>query len=305
MNVSVIVPTYNGAHKIKNVLGAIEIQTYKPYEVIVIIDGSSDETAAILSSSNFNFNRFKIIEQANGGRAKVRNRGAHEASGDLLVFFDDDMRPAPECIFHHVKHHRNQPVSILTGSQIEEIYHDASDIFRFKAFLSRKWSEAYNCKKGEPLTEQQIFLTAANFSISKQTFNLLQGFDERLTDAEDFDLAVRAFNRGIPLYVDLDAHAWHDDKVTCASYIRRLRQYYAAHQMLSELKPELYSKNKFLPAAPRGYKHHIFKLFAYDFWVKLVDQNRILKIIPRLWRYKLYDLIITANGVYFPKKASQ
>src|SRR6187397_1060160 len=98
MSTSVIIPTYNGAHKVVNVLRALEQQTHLPDEVVVVIDGSTDNTAELLRTNTFKLPSLRIIEQPNGGRAQVRNRGAKEASQDLLIFFDDDMRPVPQSV---------------------------------------------------------------------------------------------------------------------------------------------------------------------------------------------------------------
>ena len=63
MKISVIIPTYNGAHKIMNVLYSLERQTVKPDEVIVVIDGSTDNTVELLKQQQLNFISFKIIDR--------------------------------------------------------------------------------------------------------------------------------------------------------------------------------------------------------------------------------------------------
>jgi GT2 family glycosyltransferase len=303
MKVSVIIPTYNGANKILNVLRAIEQQVRQPDEVIVVIDGSTDNTLQIIKQNSFSFRSFKLINQENGGRAKVRNNGAAAAVGELLIFFDDDMRPDPSCVAVHYEHHINYPGSILTGALLEEVTPNTSDFLKFKAYLSNKWSSGFKSGSQKPLQEEALFLSAANFSIAKELFQELGGFDDELNDAEDFDLAVRAFKAGVPLYVNLNAHAWHDEKVTCSSYIKRLRQYAIAQDKLSRLKPALYyKKNKFQSAAPVGLKKAGFLLFANGIWIILVDETNVLKLLPQRLRYKLYDVIVTANGVFFPDK---
>jgi len=155
---------------------------------------------------------------------------------------------------------------------------------------------------GMPLKKENLFITAANFSIPRQLFENLNGFDERLNDAEDFDLAVRAYIAGIPLNFNKLAFAWHNDTITCASYIKRTRQYAQAHKRLVKLKPWMAEKEYIKPAEqPLGWRRQIFKFFASPFWINAVDKEK-LKFLPRRMRYKIYDLIITANGVYFTDK---
>ena len=303
MTTSVIVPTYNGAHKIISLLQCLEQQTHPADEVIVVIDGSTDGTADLLKKNNFNFISFRIVEQANGGRAKVRNRGAKEATNDLLIFFDDDMRPDPECIAIHIAHHESNDRSLLSGSQIDK--EGDEDIQRYKAMLSRKWSQPLRSKQGRPLKKEEVFLTAANFSIPRVLFQELNGFDEDLTDAEDFDLAVRANAANIPVYYDHRAFALHEDPVTGRSYIKRQRQYRAAHKELFDRFPSRYNSfTLHAPKEPKGLKKFFFRSFCSAFWVNWLDKGSWKKLLPQKLRYKLYDWIITANGVYFPGKTS-
>ena len=301
MKISVIIPTYNGAHKISGVLHSLEKQTRMPDEVIVVIDGSTDGTTDMLRLKNFGLPGLKMIEQENGGRAKVRNRGAKEASNELLIFLDDDMRPEPGCVNEHLQHHLLSQKSILTGAQIDPADNTRTDFQKFKAYLSNKWSaDMKNYSDLLPLS--QPYITAANFSIAKDLFNELNGFDERLTDAEDYDLAVRAQRAGVPLYYNHKAFAWHNDPVTCRTYIVRMRQYTKAHRKLNELKPELYgSANKYLVVKPTGVKGFLFQLFCQRFWINSVDKE-YWKWLPSQVRFKLYDWVVTANGSFYPGK---
>ena len=301
MDVSVIVPTYNGAHKLPKILAALAGQTARDFEVLIVVDGSTDGTVDMLRSANLDPARYRIIEQANGGRARVRNRGAAAARGSLLIFFDDDMRPNPHAVEQHMAHHQAHPGTILTGGQLEEIVDGMPDFVRFKAGLSRKWAGGM----GEQLTllkSDQAFMTAANCSLTAATFNALGGFDERLTDAEDYDMAVRALRQGIALYADPSIGAWHDDLLTCASYIRRLRQYTIAQAKLVSLKPELYGEaTRYSAATPTGLKKLIFTAFCSPWLIRTIDQQR-WSWLPETLRYRLYDLAITANGTFFPGK---
>lgn len=303
--VSVIIPTYNGKHKVYGILNALEKQSYKQFEVLLVIDGSTDGTAEAFRKQEVALGNFRIIEQGNKGRAAVRNRGAQEAIGDLLIFFDDDMLPLENCVSGHLAHHAQHPDSILTGGLGEETNSDSSEILKFKSYLSNKWTGTLQKDEDERLSKHSIFITAANFSISKKIFNDLGGFDERLNDAEDFDFAVRAYKAGVPLYFKHQVFAWHNDLITGKSYINRLRQYRKAHQYLRGLKPELYRDiSKFEVTTPPFGKKTVFNFFAHRYWIKQLDRKGWLTKLPKKIRYKLYDLIITANGVYFPNKVS-
>jgi GT2 family glycosyltransferase len=191
---------------------------------------------------------------------------------------------------------------LLSGAQIDK--EGGGDIQRYKAMLSRKWSEPLRSKQGRPLKKEEVFLTAANFSVPRKLFYELNGFDENLTDAEDFDLAVRANAAGIPVYYDHRAFALHEDPVTGQSYIKRQRQYRAAHKELFNRFPSRYvSFRDHTPKEPKGLKKAFFRFFCSPFWIKWLDKRSGKKLLPKKLRYKLYDWIITANGVYYPESS--
>lgn len=298
MKVSIIIPTYKGTNYILNLIQTLEKQKFQDFEVIVMIDGSPDNTKEVLENYNTTLQTLQIIYKENQGRAKVRNNGASLSKGDLLIFFDDDMRLTPTCIEEHIEFHKKNQNIILVGGINEDPNIMKTDIQKYKAFLSEKWVE--NLKQWKkPLVRDNLYLTAANFSISKKIFSQLEGFDERLNDAEDWDLAVRAFKKEIPIYYHHKAFAWHDDFITCQSYIKRQKEYRSFHQKLLALKPDLYTEfNERQAPLPTGIKAFIFKIFKSNFWVWSIDHFNWLIILPKNIRYKIYDLVITSHFLY-------
>ena len=303
--ITVVISTYNGAHKLPGILNALKEQSFKNFELIVIVDGSTDNTMQVLEKFIQYFDNSKIYRQENRGRAAVRNRGAKEASGDLIIFFDDDMRPEPDCIEQHSVHHDRFPNSLSSGAQIDDMKKAANSFAKYKSYLSNKWAQPLLKFDGQVLPLEMLHLTAANFSVSKKLFFTLGAFDERLNDAEDFDLAIRTSKAGIPIYYNHKAFSWHDDFVTIKSYIKRLRQYQAAHINLRNLKPEIY-KNLPLRAPMKltAFKSFIFSIFANSFLLNQIERNPgYLDLLPDNLTYKIYDWVTTAYGVVFINKS--
>ncbi len=295
MNISIIIPTYNGAHKILNVIKALEQQTFQDFETIVMIDGSTDSTETVINGYKHSLQSLQVITQTNQGRAKVRNNGAKTASGNLLIFFDDDMRPQINCVQTHLYAQQQHRRSIIVGGINENPEIMQTDIQKYKAYLSEKWVEALTEWK-KPLVKENLYLTAANFSISKAIFDQLDGFDECLNDAEDWDLAVRAHQAQIPIYYHHNAFAWHDDFITCQSYIQRQIQYKSFHKKLLILKPDLYQDFSARTENANGLiKKSIFTILKPKFWVFLVDKNHFV-FLPKKLRYKLYEYIIAGHS---------
>ncbi|KEZ15291.1 Glycosyl transferase family 2 [Sphingobium yanoikuyae] len=101
--VSVIIPAYNAANWIRETLASVAAQTHQALEVIVVDDGSTDETMAIATEFATHDRRFQTVRQDNAGVAVARNHGAALARADLLAFVDADDLWAPEKIERQVE----------------------------------------------------------------------------------------------------------------------------------------------------------------------------------------------------------
>lgn len=291
MKVSVIIPTYNGAHKITTVLKALEQQTYHDFETIVVIDGSTDNTFDLLKGLNPKLKEFSYQFQSNKGRAAVRNTGAKAAAGDLLIFFDDDMRPEPDCVQKHIAFHSNKSIKCMAvGNTPEDRALCETDFHRYKSYLTEKWIHSLKQLSG-PIPDEITFLAAANFSVLKSLFMQMGGFNEKLRDAEDYDLALRAKGLKIPIYFLPDAISWHNDFFTMQRFIDRQREYRENHKLLKTLNAD---NSQYLEKTLRA-KKIIRSLFSSSLWVIIIDGKNPFMILPKLFRYKLYDVIIQAQ----------
>lgn len=91
--ISIIIPVYNGAKTLINTISSINKQTWRDFEVIIVNDGSTDETVAVFenfSKATKLENNYFFINQENKGAPSARNRGLKKASGEFLLFCDAD-----------------------------------------------------------------------------------------------------------------------------------------------------------------------------------------------------------------------
>lgn len=92
--ISIIIPLYNKAHQIRNTLTSVLLQTYRDFELIIVDDGSTDDSIAEVQK--FDDGRIRVIHQKNSGVSAARNRGIKEAKYDLIAFLDADDEWKPD-----------------------------------------------------------------------------------------------------------------------------------------------------------------------------------------------------------------
>ena len=120
--VSVIIPTYKRAGMITRVLDSVWNQTYRPIELLVVNDGSPDNTEEVVSewiakhSETAGFSA-KLITQPNAGGCAARNNGLRNAIGEFIQFFDDDDELLPEALTNHVNNLKMHPYMHASLSQ--------------------------------------------------------------------------------------------------------------------------------------------------------------------------------------------
>ena len=96
--ISLIVPLYNAVRHLRPCLDSVKAQTFKDFEVLLINDGSTDETAEIAGEYCRQDPRFRLITQENGGVSSARNRGLKEAASPFVAFLDQDDMFHPQAL---------------------------------------------------------------------------------------------------------------------------------------------------------------------------------------------------------------
>lgn len=117
--VSVVIPTWNRAHMMERVVATVQAQTLKDLEILIIDDGSTDDTAAVVGALDEPRIRYIPLDR-NGGSAYARNRGLREARGEFIAFLDSDDEWFPEKLRLQVDRIRELPESVIaiyTGTE--------------------------------------------------------------------------------------------------------------------------------------------------------------------------------------------
>jgi glycosyltransferase involved in cell wall biosynthesis len=181
--VSVIIPTFNSGQYIKAALESVFNQTYKNIEVIVVDDGSTDNTRVVLEAF---MKQIKYIYKENGGPASARNRGVKEAKGEFIAFLDADDMWLPEKIeLQFGVFVKDQRIGLVSCNhhQIDEkgqILEESKHIH----YLSQK--VLFNV-----LLVKNVVSGGSNAIIKKECFDKVGLFDEHLHGTEDWDMWLR------------------------------------------------------------------------------------------------------------------
>lgn len=111
--VSVVIPTYNRAGSLVRAVESVLTQTYSELEVIVVDDGSTDDTAAVVENLQKHHGlRLKYVYQTNRGVSAARNRGINQASGEYISFLDSDDYIYPKKIEKQISFLKDQGADV-------------------------------------------------------------------------------------------------------------------------------------------------------------------------------------------------
>ena len=191
MNISVIIPTWNRADLLAKALQSVFAQSLPPAEVIVVDDGSTDDTRELVHSQ---FRDARYIYQQNRGVSSARNTGIQAASGDWIALLDSDDRWQPDKLEQQCDHLRARPDYKICHS--DEIW-----IRNGKRVNPMK----KHAKQGGHIFRHCLPLCAISPStvlIHRDLFRKIGLFDERLPACEDYDLWLRICAMHPVLYID-------------------------------------------------------------------------------------------------------
>lgn len=182
--VSIIVPNYNYADSLGVCLQAVLDQTYPRTEVIVVDDGSTDDSVAVAEAMGVRVIRLTD----NGGCARSRNVGAAHAQGDILFFVDSDLAMEPDAVANAVAILRADPeVGAVCGLQDPDpLLHDTL-VARYRGVQYHYWSAS-----GEG---EVTVLFPAMLAMPRRIFDQIGPFNEDLKQTEEVDYAYRLSRR--------------------------------------------------------------------------------------------------------------
>lgn len=193
--VSVVIPVYNGSAYIRAALESVLAQTTPPIEVIVVDDGSTDDSADIVAEVVAAAPAIPIhlLRQVNAGQSAARNAAAAVAEGELLAFLDQDDRWYPDHLRRLAAPFAENPVLGLCYGDFDEIDGDGNWVMR--SFIAAHGVVHPRSTVIQWIASDSMVLPTASV-VRAAAFRSVGGFDPRLIGYEDDDLWIRLFRAG-------------------------------------------------------------------------------------------------------------
>lgn len=184
--VSIIVPIYNGASTIRETLDSVLQQSIKAFELIVIDDGSTDNTLEVVAG--FEDPRLSVFSYPNAGVAATRNRGVTHASAEYISFIDADDLWTPDKLARQL--------DVLESSPNAAIAYSWTDyIDQTGRFIAHDQQVTFSGNVYGELLRRDFLESASNVTIRRQAFLDVGGFDSSLSGAADWDFFLRLAKR--------------------------------------------------------------------------------------------------------------
>lgn len=196
--VSVIIPTYNRAHMLEKSLKSVLAQTYPWFEVIIVDDGSTDDTAELIKSYKDKRIRY-YYREVNQGAAAARNYGLTKAENDFIAFEDSDD------IWHVDKLKKQMEAMGSLASNVGIVYHKIAYDFGDGRFAVLPSEQIDNEKKSGDIYVQMLYdnlIPCPSILARRSAIADAGGFDAGLKALEDYDFALKITKKYKAYFID-------------------------------------------------------------------------------------------------------
>ena len=240
-SISVVVCTYNGSRTIRDCLDGLKKVDYPNFEVVIVNDGSKDNTADLIQGYGF-----RVITTENRGLSSARNTGMRAAKGEIVAYIDDDAIPDPHWLTYLAASFLGTEHVGIGGPNLPP-----PNDGPIAACVSNS--------PGGPIhvlltDEEAEHIPGCNMAFRKSALEAIEGFDHRFRIAgDDVDLCWRLQQNGGTLGFSPAAMVWHHRRNSVKAYWKQQLNYGKAEADLERKWPEKYNAAGHVPWAGRLY----------------------------------------------------
>ena len=207
ISIAAVIPLFNGERYISEAIQSVINQTRPVDEILIVNDGSSDRGEDVIRNS-FSDKRIIILNKTNGGQSSARNHGVDSAKSSHIAFLDQDD------LWH--RSHVELLISPFLSCSETAISYGNLDRINEKGWLTEmdylnNFSAPHPKKRLHDCLSQDMYILPSASIIEKEAFQVVGGFDERLSGYEDDDLFLRLFVKKYKFsYVDKSVSDWRE-----------------------------------------------------------------------------------------------
>jgi GT2 family glycosyltransferase len=227
--VSVVVCTYDGGRTLDQCLRSLQALDYPDYEVIVVDDGSTDDTRAILQR----FPDVRAIHQPNCGLSVARNVGWNAANGAIVAYTDSDCFADPDWLTHLVYQLERSSAAAVGGPNL------TPEDGRLAACVAASPGQPTHILESDQVAEH---IPGCNMAFRREALLAINGFDPVYRKAgDDVDVCWRLQQAGLWISFAPGAFVWHHRRHTARAYLRQQAGYGEAEALLRFKHPDRFN----------------------------------------------------------------
>jgi glycosyltransferase involved in cell wall biosynthesis len=286
--VSVVIPAYNSAKSLPKAINSILSQTYHDYEIIIVDDGSIDNTKDVVSEYSKRYpERIRYFYQKNKRPAAARNLGLKNAAGELAAFLDADDVWQPRYL--------EKTVKLFESSDLDWIIID-NDVVFFDGdgnIIEKRRRHNLVSDKDKlyaKLLRENIIGSPANVVVKKSCFYKVGFFDESLAIREDWDMWIRFAREGLKVgFIEESLYNYNRYGNSLCGRERKLLlectyRFIEKHRRQAfSVDPQL--RNHYAEILWTIGRHAFFETKNYNFFLKCIFKSQIYHpSVKRIWK---------------------
>lgn len=252
--ISVVVCVYNGEETLRECIHGLQQLDYPDYEVLIVDDGSTDNTAAIAAECGS-----RVIRTENRGLSSARNSGMDAATGEIIAYVDSDAKPDPQWLTYLAHTFMTTSHVAVGGPNIAP----PGDGF-VPECVARSPGNPVHVLLSDRVAEH---IPGCNMAVRKAALQEIGGFDGQFRiAADDVDACWRLQDAGGTLGFNPAAMVWHHCRQSVRAYWRQQKNYGRAEAMLERKWPEKYNALGHLTWSGRMYGSGDDGLLSFGRW---------------------------------------